>query len=166
MHSDSAKIRDQTAPPPRVELTGRTRDELAQILADLGEPAPSRAMRVRQLWHWLYHRGVTDASKMSSLPADLRDALAHSCVVLRPEIIAYQCSSDGTRKWLLRVAPQREIEAVHIPEADRGALCISSQVGCTLTCSFCHTGTMPLVANLTTGQILGQILTARDQLGE
>jgi 23S rRNA (adenine2503-C2)-methyltransferase len=166
MHSDSAKIRDQTAPPPRVELTGRTRDELAQILADLGEPAPSRAMRVRQLWHWLYHRGITDASKMSSLPVDLRDALAHSCVVLRPEIVADQCSSDGTRKWLLRVAPQREIEAVHIPEADRGALCISSQVGCTLTCSFCHTGTMPLVANLSAGQILGQILAARDQLGE
>jgi 23S rRNA (adenine2503-C2)-methyltransferase len=157
---------------PRLELIGRTRAELAEILAALGEPERTRPMRVRQIWHWLYHRGVTDVAEMSSLPVGLRDGLAQHCVIMRPSVVADQRSSDGTRKWLLRVADRREIETVHIPdlgrgpESERGALCISSQVGCSLTCSFCHTGTMPLVANLTAGQILGQILIARDRLGE
>jgi 23S rRNA (adenine2503-C2)-methyltransferase len=150
----------------RLDLVGRTRAELADILCALGEPERSRALRARQIWHWLYHRGVADAARMSTLPALLRDGLSQYCVVTRPEVVAEQCSRDGTRKWLLRVAEAREIETVHIPEPDRGALCISSQVGCSLTCSFCHTGTMPLVSNLGAGQILGQILVARDQLGE
>jgi 23S rRNA (adenine2503-C2)-methyltransferase len=150
----------------RLELIGRSREELAEVLRALGEPEGSRPMRVRQLWHWLYHRGAVDLDRMSTLPAGLRAILAEHCVVSRPAVVADQQSSDGTRKWLLRVAEGREIETVHIPEADRGALCISSQVGCSLSCSFCHTGTMPLVANLDAGQILGQILTARDRLGE
>jgi 23S rRNA (adenine2503-C2)-methyltransferase len=150
----------------RLDLVGRTRAELADLLGALGEPERSRAMRVRQIWHWLYHRGVTDSAHMTSLPAALRDRLTQFCVVTRPEVVTAQVSADGTRKWLLRVAAGREIETVHIPDADRGALCISSQVGCSLTCSFCHTGTMPLVSNLSASQILGQILAARDQLGE
>jgi 23S rRNA (adenine2503-C2)-methyltransferase len=151
---------------PRLDLIGRTREELADVLRGLGEPERSRPMRVRQIWHWLYHRGVGDAAQMSTLPVGLRDRLTQFCVVTRPALVADQCSADGTRKWLLRVAQGREIETVHIPEADRGALCISSQVGCSLTCSFCHTGTMPLVGNLSASQILGQILVARDRLGE
>jgi 23S rRNA (adenine2503-C2)-methyltransferase len=151
---------------PRLDLIGRTRKDLADVLEALGEPERSRPMRVRQLWHWLYHRGVGDPVQMSTLPVGLRDRLTQFCVVTRPALVADQCSADGTRKWLLRVAEGREIETVHIPEADRGALCISSQVGCSLTCSFCHTGTMPLVGNLSAGQILGQILVARDRLGE
>jgi 23S rRNA (adenine2503-C2)-methyltransferase len=150
----------------RLDLVGCTRAELADLLGALGESERSRPMRVRQIWHWLYHRGVADVAKMSSLPADLRDRLTQFCVVMRPEVVTGQLSADGTRKWLLRVAEGREIETVHIPEADRGALCISSQVGCSLTCSFCHTGTMALVSNLSASQILGQILVARDQLGE
>ena len=149
-----------------LDLIGRTREELTDLLRTLGEPERTRPMRVRQIWHWLYHRGVADAAQMSTLPVDLRDRLTQHCVVTRPAVVAEQCSADGTRKWLLRVAEGREIETVHIPEADRGALCISSQVGCSLTCSFCHTGTMPLVGNLSASQILGQILTARDRLGE
>jgi 23S rRNA (adenine2503-C2)-methyltransferase len=149
-----------------LDLIGRTREELANVLRTLGEPERSRPMRVRQIWHWLYHRGVSDAAHMSTLPVGLRDRLTQFCVVTRPAVVAEQRSADGTRKWLLRVAEGREIETVHIPEADRGALCISSQVGCSLTCSFCHTGTMPLVGNLSASQILGQILTARDRLGE
>jgi 23S rRNA (adenine2503-C2)-methyltransferase len=150
----------------RLDLVGRTREELAEILRTLGEPERSRPMRVRQIWHWLYHRGVADVATMTSLSVDLRDRLTRFCAVMRPEVVADQRSADGTRKWLLRVAERQEIETVHIPEADRGALCISSQVGCSLTCSFCHTGTMPLVSNLGASQILGQILVARDQLGE
>ena len=150
----------------RLDLIGRTREELAALLGTLGEPLRSRPMRARQIWHWLYHQGVTDTAQMSTLPAALRGVLAEHCAVARPAVVADQQSADGTRKWLLRVAAGREIETVHIPEPDRGALCISSQVGCSLTCSFCHTGTMPLVANLDAGQIVGQILTARDRLGE
>jgi 23S rRNA (adenine2503-C2)-methyltransferase len=109
---------------------------------------------------------VSDIAQMTTLPAGLRERLEQSCSVARPEVVDEQCSRDGTRKWLLRVAPGREVEAVHIPETDRGALCISSQVGCSLTCSFCHTGTMALVGNLSASQVLGQILVARDRLGE
>jgi 23S rRNA (adenine2503-C2)-methyltransferase len=173
MRSETLQVRRQSpaiALPaqdqPPLELIGRTRAELALILGALGEPERTRAMRVRQIWHWLYHRGVADVAKMTTLPTDLRDRLGHFCAIMRPEIIAHQRSADGTLKWLLRVAERQEVETVHIPEADRGALCVSTQVGCSLTCSFCHTGTMPLVANLGAEQILGQILAARDQLGE
>jgi 23S rRNA (adenine2503-C2)-methyltransferase len=173
MPSAAGQIR-QASPAPtlpapgeaRLELIGRTREELASVLDALGEPERTRPMRVRQLWHWLYHQGVTDPAQMSTLPAALRDRLTQFCAIGRPAVVTEQASTDGTRKWLLRVAPGREIETVHIPEDDRGALCISSQVGCSLTCSFCHTGTMPLVGNLSAGQILGQILIARDRLGE
>jgi len=151
---------------PPMDLTGQTPEQLAAILAALDVPERARSMRVRQIWHWIYHRGVTDIAHMTTLPANLRDALAQSCTIARPVVVDDQRSSDGTRKWLLRVADRREVEAVHIPEDDRGALCVSSQVGCSLTCSFCYTGTMALVGNLTPGQILGQIMVARDLLGE
>jgi 23S rRNA (adenine2503-C2)-methyltransferase len=170
MPGEAATVRHESPAPAGAvaarDLVGRTRAELAEFLGTLGEPERSRPMRVRQIWHWLYFRGVADVARMSTLPAVLRDRLAESCVVGRPAVVADQRSADGTRKWLLRVAEGREIETVYIPEADRGALCVSSQVGCSLTCSFCHTGTMPLVANLGAGQILGQILVARDRLGE
>ena len=167
MAGDPGQAGSPTAPnAQRLDLIGRTPEQLAQILAALGEPERALPMRLRQIWHWLYHRGVIDVAQMTTLPAGLRERLAQSCTIARPEVVGEQCSSDGTRKWLLRVADRREVEAVHIPEADRGALCVSSQVGCSLTCSFCHTGTMALVGNLTASQILGQILVARDRLGE
>lgn len=151
---------------PRLDLIGRTPEQLTEMLAALDVPERSRSMRLRQIWHWLYHRGATDVAQMTTLPVGLRDALVQRCCIARPIVVDDQRSSDGTRKWLLRVADRREVEAVHIPEDDRGALCVSSQVGCSLTCSFCHTGTMALVGNLTAGQILGQIMVARDLLGE
>jgi len=167
MAGDAGPIASPITPAaPRQDLIGRTPEELAAILAALGEPERSLPMRQRQIWHWLYHRGASDIAQMTSLPAGLRERLAQRCTIARPDVVDEQCSSDGTRKWLLRVAPGREVEAVHIPEADRGALCISSQVGCSLTCSFCHTGTMALVGNLSASQIVGQILVARDRLGE
>ena len=123
-------------------------------------------MRGKQLFHWIYHRGVGDVARMGNLPGKLREQLAAQIDIARPEIVTAQRSEDGTRKWLLRFADGQEVESVFIPEDDRGALCISTQVGCTLTCAFCHTGTMPLVRNLTPREILGQILVARDELGE
>ncbi|MEM7020992.1 MAG: 23S rRNA (adenine(2503)-C(2))-methyltransferase RlmN [Pseudomonadota bacterium] len=161
-----ATIAAPAAENPPLDLIGSTREQLSEILAAHGVPERARPMRLRQIWHWLYHRGAADITQMTTLPAELRDGLAQHCSVARPVVVDDQCSSDGTRKWLLQVAPGREVEAVHIPEADRGALCVSSQVGCSLTCSFCHTGTMALVGNLTAGQILGQIMLARDLLGE
>ena len=122
--------------------------------------------RARQLWHWIYHRGVTDFAVMTSLAKGFRERLAERYELRRPEISRALASLDGTRKWLLRFDDAQEIETVHIPEADRGTLCVSSQVGCTLTCTFCHTGTQRLVRNLTASEIVGQILVARDALGE
>jgi 23S rRNA (adenine2503-C2)-methyltransferase len=145
-----------------VSLIGLSRAELAQVVADLGE-APFRA---KQLWHWLYFRGARDFADMTSLPKAVRARLAERCSLSRPEIAADQRSVDGSRKWLLRFDDGREAETVFIPEEDRGALCISSQVGCTLTCAFCHTGTQPLVRNLTAAELIGQILIARDAYGE
>ena len=123
-------------------------------------------LRARQLLHWLYARGARDFATMSTLPASLRAALAERFSLARPEIVAEQRSADGTWKWLLRFADGQEVESVFIPEEDRGALCVSTQVGCTLTCRFCHTGTMPLVRNLGAGEILAQMLVARDRLDE
>ena len=123
-------------------------------------------MRVRQLWSWLYVRGATDFAVMTDIAKELRGELAQVFTLARPEIVTEQVSVDGTRKWLLRLADGKEIETVYIPEEDRGTLCISSQVGCTLTCSFCHTGTQRLVRNLTPGEIVGQIMLARDRLGD
>jgi 23S rRNA (adenine2503-C2)-methyltransferase len=153
---------DSSAASGRRNLVGLSRDELAAELAAFGA-APFRA---RQLWHWIYHRGATDFAAMTSLAKEFRAQLAERHVVARPEVTRAQTSSDGTRKWLLRFADGQEAECVHIPEEDRGTLCVSSQVGCTLTCKFCHTGTQRLVRNLTAAEIVGQVMAARDQLGE
>jgi 23S rRNA (adenine2503-C2)-methyltransferase len=147
-------------------LIGRSRAELAEIARDLGEPERTAPMRARQLWHWVYRRGAADFGAMTTLPAGLRARLAARYRIDRPQIVDQQASADGTRKWLLRFADRREVETVYIPEPDRGAVCISTQVGCSLTCSFCHTGTMPLVRNLRAGEIVGQVMVVRDALGE
>ena len=143
-------------------LVGLGRTELAAALAAFG----AEPFRARQLWHWIYHRGVTDFAVMTSLAKGFRGQLAEHFVLRRPEVAAAQESQDGTRKWLLRFADGNEAETVHIPEEDRGTLCVSSQVGCTLTCRFCHTGTQRLVRNLGAAEIVGQVMLARDALGE
>jgi 23S rRNA (adenine2503-C2)-methyltransferase len=155
----------------RASLVGMSRLELADRLAAISVPEKQRRMRASQIWRWIYNRGVTDFDAMSDIARDLRADLDRHFFLARPEIVTEQISVDGTRKWLLRLSPdtngrRQEIETVYIPEEDRGTLCISSQVGCTLTCSFCHTGTQRLVRNLTAGEIVGQILLARDRLAE
>jgi 23S rRNA (adenine2503-C2)-methyltransferase len=162
----AAPLVEAEAPAPHAGLTGLSRPELAQIVRGLGEAERTAALRARQLWHWLYHRGVTDPAQMTTLPLALRHRLAERYRVERPAVVNQQASVDGTRKWLLRFADGREVETVYIPELERGTLCISTQVGCSLTCSFCHTGTMPLVRNLRAEEILAQVLLARDALGE
>src|SRR6187397_2585176 len=158
--------------PEKPSLVGMTRLELATALGSLGVPDTQRKMRVQQLWHWIYFRGFTSFEDMTSVSKELRATLAEHFTLARPEIVAEQVSVDGTRKWLLRLPGEvqgerpHEVECVYIPESDRGTLCVSSQVGCTLTCSFCHTGTQTLVRNLTAGEILGQILMARERLGD
>jgi 23S rRNA (adenine2503-C2)-methyltransferase len=147
-------------------LVGLSRPELAEVARALGEPEARARMRARQLWHWLYARGASSFAEMTSLPAALRARLEETHRVARPEIVARQDSADGTRKWLLRFDDGQEVETVFIPERDRGALCVSTQVGCTLSCRFCHTGTMPLVRNLTAHEIAAQVLVARDELGD
>ena len=158
--------------PERPSLVGRSRAELAAALEELGVPQAQRKMRVQQLWHWLYVRGATRFEAMTSISKELRAELKRRFTVARPEVVAEQVSVDGTRKWLLRLpgenpsARPHEVECVYIPETGRGTLCISSQVGCTLNCTFCHTGTQRLVRNLTAGEIVGQIMVARDRLGD
>ena len=153
------------------ELVGLSRDELAEVLRSVGVAERQLRMRVGQLWHWLYVRGVSDFAQMLNISKEMRALLAEHFTVERPEIVEEQVSQDGTRKWLLRFPPRGagrpvEVETVYIPEEGRGTLCISSQVGCTLTCSFCHTGTQKLVRNLTSGEILAQLLVARERLGD
>ena len=156
----------------KASLIGLGRAEMAEALVASGiVPEKQAKMRVQQLWHWLYVRGVSEFSQMFNISKDLRTALDQHFAITRPEIVEEQISSDGTRKWLFRFPPRGagrpvEIETVYIPEEGRGTLCISSQVGCTLTCSFCHTGTQKLVRNLTAEEILTQLMTARDRLGE
>jgi 23S rRNA (adenine2503-C2)-methyltransferase len=163
---------ERYVPPDKPSLVGLSRDELAQALATVGVPARQRRMRVQQIWHWLYVRGATRFAEMTSVSKELRAAIDERFTLARPEVVAEQVSVDGTRKWLLRLPGEHagerphEVECVYIPEADRGALCVSSQVGCTLACSFCHTGTQRLVRNLTAGEIVGQIMVARDRLGD
>jgi 23S rRNA (adenine2503-C2)-methyltransferase len=158
--------------PARPSLIGLSRGELARLLAGLGVPESQRRMRVQQLWHWLYVRGACSFDAMTDVSKELRTALATHYTLDRPKVIAEQVSTDGTRKWLLGLPgePQsgrpHEIECVYIPDAERGTLCVSSQVGCTLNCSFCHTGTQRLVRNLTAGEIVGQVMVARDRLGD
>src|ERR1700730_2250575 len=158
--------------PDRPSLVGKSRAELAAALGELGVPQSQRKMRVQQLWHWLYIRGVTSFDAMTSVSKELRAALEQRFTLTRPEVVAEQISVDGTRKWLLRLPGENpnerphEVECVYIPETGRGTLCVSSQVGCTLNCTFCHTGTQRLVRNLTAGEIVGQIMVARDRLGD
>jgi 23S rRNA (adenine2503-C2)-methyltransferase len=156
--------------PDRPSLVGRSRAELAAALGEIGVPPAQRKMRVQQLWHWLYVRGATTFDAMTSVSKELRAALENRFTVARPEVVAEQVSVDGTRKWLLRLPGENqrphEVECVYIPETGRGTLCVSSQVGCTLNCTFCHTGTQRLVRNLTAGEIVGQIMVARDRLGD
>jgi 23S rRNA (adenine2503-C2)-methyltransferase len=162
---------EQYVRPVQPSLVGMSRAELAAALGDIGVPAPRRKMRAQQLWHWLYVRGATQFDVMTSVSKELRADLERAFTLDRPEVVAEQVSVDGTRKWLLRLPGEtgdrpHEVECVYIPQAGRGTLCISSQVGCTLNCSFCHTGTQRLVRNLTAGEIVGQILVARDRLGD
>ncbi|CAN7649687.1 23S rRNA (adenine(2503)-C(2))-methyltransferase RlmN [Rhizobium sp. LjRoot254] len=155
----------------RPSLIGLTREELGKALVEKGLPERQVKMRVQQIWHWLYIRGVSDFDDMKNVSKDLRELLHAHFTIQRPEIVEEQISNDGTRKWLLRFPPRGagrpvEIETVYIPEDGRGTLCVSSQVGCTLTCDFCHTGTQRLVRNLTAEEIVSQLLLARDRLGD
>lgn len=150
----------------RIDLMGLPRDALRDLLSASGLDAKQAKLRAKQLWHWIYHRGVTDFDAMTDIAKTMRPWLAERFVIGRPDVVTAQTSSDGTRKWLLATADGHEFEMVFIPDADRGTLCISSQVGCTLNCRFCHTGTMRLVRNLTAGEIVGQVMLARDALGE
>ena len=162
---------ERYVPPAKPSLVGLTRAALAEALGAIGVPPAQQKMRVQQIWHWLYVRGAQGFDQMTSVSKELHAVLDAHYTLARPEVVAEQVSVDGTRKWLLRlpgeVAGERphEVECVYIPEADRGTLCLSSQVGCTLTCTFCHTGTQRLVRNLTPGEIVGQIMVARDRLG-
>ncbi|KEO54232.1 23S rRNA (adenine(2503)-C(2))-methyltransferase RlmN [Thioclava pacifica] len=150
----------------KVNLVGLTRDQLRDVLIEAGTPEKQAKMRVGQIWQWIYHWGVRDFAQMTNLAKDYRAMLAERFEIAVPEIVSKQVSMDGTRKYLLKIAGGHEVEAVYIPEENRGTLCISSQVGCTLTCSFCHTGTQKLVRNLTAGEIVGQVMVARDDLEE
>jgi 23S rRNA (adenine2503-C2)-methyltransferase len=155
----------------RPSLMGLSREELADILGRIGVPEKQRRMRMRQIWHWIYHRGALSFDVMSDISQDLRLQLEEAFSIGRPDVSVEQKSTDGTMKWLLKLAPdahghRHEVEMVYIPEEDRGTLCISSQVGCTLTCTFCHTGTQKLVRNLTANEIVGQVMLARDKLQE
>ena len=150
----------------RVDLIGLPRTDIAALFEVAGLDAKAAKLRAKQAFHWLYHRGVTEFEAMTDIAKTMRPWLATRFVIGRPEIVLAQHSSDGTRKWLLKTADGHEFEMVFIPDADRGTLCVSSQVGCTLNCRFCHTGTMRLVRNLTPGEIVGQVMLARDALGE
>ncbi|MBT2186763.1 23S rRNA (adenine(2503)-C(2))-methyltransferase RlmN [Sphingobium nicotianae] len=150
----------------RVDLLGLSRVQIRAELSAAGLDDKQAKLRSKQLFHWLYHRGVTDFEVMTDLAKPMRAWMAERFIVGRPNVVEAQVSSDGTRKWLLRSDDGQDYEMVFIPDADRGTLCVSSQVGCTLNCRFCHTGTMRLVRNLTPGEIVGQVMLARDALGE
>jgi 23S rRNA (adenine2503-C2)-methyltransferase len=147
-------------------LVGMTREAMRDALIAAGTPEKQAKMRTNQLWQWVYHWGVRGFDQMTNLAKDYRKLLAENFVIELPEVVTKQVSADGTRKYLVRIAGGHEVEIVYIPEEERGTLCISSQVGCTLTCTFCHTGTQKLVRNLTTSEIIGQVMLARDDLGE
>jgi len=157
--------------PDKPSLIGLSRADLMARLGELGVPEKQRKMRAQQLWHWMYVRGAQTFADMTNVSKDMRTQLEARFTVDRPEVVAEQVSNDGTRKWLLRLPGDaagraHEVECVYIPETDRGTLCVSSQVGCTLNCSFCHTGTQRLVRNLTAGEIVGQVMVARDRLND
>ncbi|MDF3063842.1 MAG: rlmN [Microvirga sp.] len=168
-----AELAPAAAPPGgRASLAGLTRDQLKAKLAEIGVPERELKMRAAQLWHWIHFRGAAAFEEMSNVGKGLRARLAEAFTLARPQVVSEQISKDGTRKWLLRMPSTgpldkgAEIECVYIPEVDRGTLCVSSQVGCTLTCSFCHTGTQRLVRNLTSQEIAAQLMVARDRLGD
>jgi 23S rRNA (adenine2503-C2)-methyltransferase len=158
--------------PMKPSLVGRSRAGIASALAQIGVPERESRMRVSQIWHWIYFRGATGFEQMSSVSKQLRAKLDEHFSLARPEIVVEQASNDGTRKWLIRLPADNpgekphEIETVYIPDSDRGTLCVSSQVGCTLSCTFCHTGTQRLVRNLSAAEIVAQLMIARDRLGE
>ncbi|MDO7841526.1 dual-specificity RNA methyltransferase RlmN [Sphingomonas immobilis] len=153
-------------PDGRIDLLGLGKPDL-RLALETAQLEPKQAkLRAKQLWHWIYNRGVTDFSLMTDISKTMQPWLADRFVISRPEVIEAQVSTDGTRKWLLRTPDAQDYEMVFIPDADRGTLCVSSQVGCTLNCRFCHTGTMRLVRNLTEAEIVGQVMLARDALGE
>ena len=173
MNTPSAPITQDVHTIPRklpeggkVNLVGLTREQLRDALIEAGTPEKQAKMRVGQIWQWVYHWGVRDFAQMTNLAKDYRALLDEKFEISVPEVVTKQVSMDGTRKYLLRIAGGHEVEVVYIPEENRGTLCISSQVGCTLTCSFCHTGTQKLVRNLTAGEIVGQVMVARDDLDE
>jgi len=150
----------------RVDLMGLPKADIRAALEAAGMEPKQAKLRAKQLWHWIYNRGATEFSVMTDIAKAMHPWLAEHFVIARPEVVEAQVSSDGTRKWLLRSDDRQDYEMVFIPDADRGTLCVSSQVGCTLNCRFCHTGTMRLVRNLTAGEIVGQVMLARDALGE
>jgi 23S rRNA (adenine2503-C2)-methyltransferase len=150
----------------RIDLVGLSMKRLIALFGEAALDAKQAKLRAKQVFHWIYHRGVTDFAAMTDIAKTMRPWLAERFVIGRPEVVEAQHSTDGTRKWLLRTADGHDFEMVFIPDADRGTLCVSSQVGCTLNCRFCHTGTMKLVRNLTAGEIVGQVMLARDALGE
>jgi 23S rRNA (adenine2503-C2)-methyltransferase len=157
--------------PDKPSLVGLTRAQLSAAVGGAGVPENQRKMRVQQLWHWIYFRGFTSFDAMTSVSKELRAALGQRFTLDRHEVVAEQVSVDGTRKWLMRLPGEakdrpHEVECVYIPDTERGTLCVSSQVGCTLNCTFCHTGTQRLVRNLTAGEIVGQVMAARDRLGD
>ena len=172
MTDASAPITQDLVTVPRnmldgpTNLVGLTRDALRNALVAAGTSEKQSKMRTGQLWQWIYQKGVREFDQMTNLSKEYRTLLTENFVVAIPEVVSKQVSIDGTRKYLVRIAGGHEVETVYIPEKDRGTLCISSQVGCTLTCSFCHTGTQKLVRNLTAGEIIGQVMLARDDLGE
>ncbi|RMF00702.1 MAG: 23S rRNA (adenine(2503)-C(2))-methyltransferase RlmN [Alphaproteobacteria bacterium] len=153
-------------PDARIDILGLSRADLRAALIAAGVPEKQARMRTGQIWHWMYHRGVTDFDQMANISRSVQGLLARHFRISRPTVSSRQVSSDGTRKWLLRFADGNEAECVYIPDEDRGTLCISSQVGCTLNCRFCHTGTQRLVRNLGPGEIVAQMMIARDALGE
>ncbi|MFN2100366.1 23S rRNA (adenine(2503)-C(2))-methyltransferase RlmN [Altererythrobacter sp. MF3-039] len=150
----------------RIDLMGLPKARIRELFAEAGLDAKQAKLRAKQVYHWIYHRGVSDFGEMTDIAKTMRPWLTERFVIARPDIVEAQHSTDGTRKWLLKTADGHEYEMVFIPDADRGTLCVSSQVGCTLNCTFCHTGTMRLVRNLTPGEIVGQVMLARDALGE
>jgi 23S rRNA (adenine2503-C2)-methyltransferase len=150
----------------RIDLLGLPKARIAELLAEAGLDSKQAKLRSKQVYHWLYHRGVTHFEAMTDIAKTMRPWLEERFVIGRPHVVEAQHSVDGTRKWLLQTDDGHEFEMVFIPDADRGTLCVSSQVGCTLNCRFCHTGTMKLVRNLTPGEIVGQVMLARDALGE
>jgi 23S rRNA (adenine2503-C2)-methyltransferase len=152
----------QTDEQGRQDLVGLSREELTEAVVGIGE----KAFRAKQIWHWIYHQGARDFAQMSSIAKPMQAKLAERFTISRPEVTTEQTSTDGTRKWLFRMRDKQQVETVYIPDDDRGAVCISTQVGCTLSCRFCHTGTQKLVRNLSAGEIVGQFMAARDSYGE